>query len=151
MKQSSPSLEPVLSFETIVLLFFVLGVKWWTIVSSNIFKRCKNSALLLWNLAKHSIETSLWHCFCSSLSKCSTHLAHNFLMFKFLNNMRCATLFEIPKMSISSCTFSRRLSTTAFVDILNHFWSRHLIWSTTVVFVLAARTALFKLSYPKFY
>ena len=72
----------------------VSGVKWWTYVSSMVMNQCKKSALLLWNIAKHSIEISLRHCFYSIVSKRDTHLAHSFLMSKFSINMRCKALSE---------------------------------------------------------
>ena len=72
--------------------------------------RRTKSALLLWNIAKHSIETSSRRCYCSIVSKRGTHLVHSFLMSKFSVNMRWTTFFEMPTMSASSCTFNRRSS-----------------------------------------
>jgi len=80
---------------------FVSGVKWWTHVSSMVMNRRKNSALLLRNIAKHSIETSSRRCFCSIVSKRGTHLAHSCLISKFSANMRCTALFEMFTMSAS--------------------------------------------------
>ena len=87
---------------------FVSGMKWWIHVSSMVMNRRKNSALLMWNIAKHSIEIFSRRCFCSIVGKRGTHLVHRFLISKFSVNMRCAVLFEKPAMSASSCTSSRR-------------------------------------------
>ena len=84
-----------------------------------VMNRRKKSALLLWNIAKHSIETSSRRCFCSIVSKRSTLLVHSFLVFKFSVNMRYTALF------------------------LHHFCRGHFIWPTTAMFVLAARTSSF--------
>ena len=53
------------------------------------YESTQKPALLLWNIAKHSIETSSRRCFCSIVSKRGIQLAHSFLMTKFLFNMRC--------------------------------------------------------------
>ena len=89
---------------------FVSGVKWWTYVLSMVMNRRRKSALLLWNFAKDSIETASRRCFCSIERKRGTHLAQSFLMIKFVVGMRCTALFEMPTMSGSSRTFSRRSS-----------------------------------------
>ena len=99
-------------FSPLFWLFFVSGVKWLAHISSMVMNRRKKSALLLWNIAKHSIETSSRRCFCSIVSKRGTHLVHSFLMFKFSVNMRCIALFEMPTISASPRTFSRRSSNT---------------------------------------
>ena len=93
-------------------LLFVSSVEWWTHVSSMVMNRRKKSTLLLWNITKYSIETSSRRCFCTTLSKYDIHLVHRFLMYKFSVNMRCTVLFEMPTMSASSRTFSRRSSNT---------------------------------------
>ena len=53
-------------FSPLFWLFLVSGVKWGTHVSSMVMNRLKNSALLLWNIAKYSIATSsrcsFFHC-----------------------------------------------------------------------------------------
>ena len=84
------------------------------------------------------------------VSKRGSHLAHSILMSKFLVNMRCKSLFEMPTMSASWCTFRRRSSDT-IVDFLHYFWRGLLIWSTTAMFVLADRTASFNFCHPMFY
>ena len=100
---------------------FVSGVKWRTYVSSMIMNRRKKSALLLWNIAKHSIETSLRRCFCSIVSKRGIYFEHSFFMSKFSVNMQCTALFEMPIISASSRTFIRRSSNNIlwiFITIL---------------------------------
>ena len=62
------------------------------------------------NIAKHSIERSSRRCFCYIVSKGDTHLAHSFLISKLSENMQCPAPFEMPTMSASSHTFSRRSS-----------------------------------------
>ena len=91
---------------------FVSGVKWWTYVSSIVMNRRKTSALLLWNIAKYLIKTFSRHCLCSLVRKHGDYLVHSFLMSKFPFNMRCTALFDMPTMSASSHTFSRRSSST---------------------------------------
>ena len=54
---------------------FVLGVKWWAHVSSMVMNRRKKSALLLWNITKDSIETSLRRSFGFIMSKRGTHVS----------------------------------------------------------------------------
>ena len=91
---------------------FVSDVKWWTHASARVMNRRKKSALLLWKIDKHSIETSSRRCFCSIVSKRGTHLAHSFLMSKFSVNMWRTALFVMPTMSTRSRSFSRRSSNT---------------------------------------
>ena len=92
---------------------FVSGVKWWTHVSSQVMNRRKKLSLLLYNIAKHSIETSLRRCFCSIVSKRGTHLAYSSLMFEFSVNIQCKALFKIRTISVSSRTFSGQSSNTS--------------------------------------
>ena len=63
-------------------------------------------------IVSHSIETSSRRSFFFFVSKRGTHFAHSFLMSKFSVNMRCTAHFQMPTMSASSCTFSRRSSNT---------------------------------------
>ena len=99
-------------FSPLFWLFLSLRLKWWIHVSPMVIDRRKKSALLLWNIAKHSVETSSRCCFCSIVSKHGTHLAYSFLMSNFSVNIRCTGLFEIPTMSASPRTFSRQSSHT---------------------------------------
>ena len=57
---------------------FVSDVKWWTHVSSMVMNRCKKSALLLWDIAKNSIETSSRRCFCSIMTNAAPILSSAF-------------------------------------------------------------------------
>ena len=61
------------------------------------YKSTQKVGFIAVNIAKHSIETSSRRCFCSIVSKRGTHLAHSYFMSKFLINMRCTTLFEMPR------------------------------------------------------
>ena len=58
-----------------------------------------------------------------------------------LVNIRCIAIFEMPVNSPTS---------TLWI-FFKHFWSGHLNWSTTAMFDLAARTALFKVCHPIVY
>ena len=91
---------------------FASGVAWRTHVLFIVTNRRKKSALILWNFAKHWVWTSSRRCFCSIESNRGTHLAHSFLMFAFLINMRCIAQFEMRTMFASSRNFSRRSFTT---------------------------------------
>ena len=88
--------------------------KWWTHVSYMVMNRCQKSALLLWKIDKHSIETFSRRCICSIVSQRGTLLAHSFHMSKFLANIRCKALFEMPTMYAGSRTLGQRLSNTNF-------------------------------------
>ena len=75
-------------------VFFIIGVKWWTHVSSTVINWRKNSVLLRRNVAKHSIEMSPRRCFCSIVSKRCIHLVYSFLMSKFSVIVVCTALFK---------------------------------------------------------
>lgn len=107
MKRSSPSCEPVFLLSALFWLFSCLGCK---VVDRCViydYEMARKFCLLLWNFAKHSIAICSRHCFYLSVSK-------RFFMSEFSDNMRCTAVFEIPTMSPSSCTFSRRSSSAAF-------------------------------------
>ena len=101
MELSSPSLELILPFQSIVLTVFclrceVIGpcfIHGYESTQKIGFIAVKHHQTLDWNIP--------WRCFCSIVSKCGTHLVHSFLMFKFSVNMRCTALFEMPTISAS--------------------------------------------------
>ena len=107
---------------------FTSGVKWWTLISSMVMNRWKNSSLLRLNIIKHLMETSPRRRFYSTVCKRGTHLSNNFLMSKFSVNMRCTALFEMHTMSASSRTFTGASSKT-ILWIISPFmaWSPHLV------------------------
>lgn len=89
------------------------------------------------SVTKHLIEASLRRCFYSIVSRCDTHLAHNFQKFKFSVNTRYTPLFECLQ-----CLFAQFKLTTIqyhFVYFLGSFWHGHLNWLTTATFVFATR------------
>lgn len=59
---------------------------------------------------RHSIETNSKRCFISIVKKSEILLIQNFLMSKYSVNMRRTALFEMPTISASSRSFSRRSS-----------------------------------------
>lgn len=100
-----PSLEPILPFQYIVLI--VLSYRVWSVM----FQPWLWIEAKTWLCcAKHSIETSSQCCFCYIVSKHGTHVIHSFVTSKFSINMQCTILLDMSTMSVSSGTFSRRLS-----------------------------------------
>lgn len=84
-------------------------------------------------VAKNSIETTSRHCFCLTVNKRGTLFAHSFLTYKFSENMQCIAFFEMPSMSASSHTFSRRSCSTAWWNFITlsgvitplYHWNAH--------------------------
>ena len=122
MELSSP-LELILPFQFIVL----------TVPSSQVW--CDGPMLHPWlqvdakNLlycCETSLNTQLKHshdCFCSIVRKRGTHLEHSFPII-----IRFTALFEMPTMSASSHTFSRRSSNTIlWIFFTFSSWSPHLV------------------------
>lgn len=149
-KLFSLSLESTLPFQFIVLTVPSSQV-WsdgpmfysWLWINAEIRLYCSGMS---WNV--HSIETSSRRCFCIIISaNRGIYLTPSFFMSEYSVNI--TTLFEMPTMSANSRTFSQR----SFNNILWILFtiSFHFIWSTTAVFVLAARTTSFKLYQTIFY
>ena len=130
MELFSPSLEPILPFQSVVL----------TVFSSQMWSNGSSLHPWLWICAKTRLycnetspNTRLRHIHDAvlvSLSQtrcsCNTRLSH----VQILVNKR---LFEMPTMSASSCTFSA----TQFHGFSSPFLRGHLNWSTTATFALA--------------
>ena len=135
------SLEQILPFQSIVLTVPRLRCE---VINTCFIHGYETTQKLGFIAVKHLYCNILTTLLCSIVNKRGSQLAHSILMSKFSVNMQCKTLFEMPTMSASWRTFSRRSSNTTVV-FLHHFWRCHLIWSTTAMFVLAIHTASFNL------
>jgi len=118
---------------------FVSGVKWWTHVDP----WRKNSALFLRNIAKQFIETFSRPCFWSIVSKRGTAFScPNFYSICDVQHFLICLPYQLTRaLSIDGRPIW-------FCGLYNYFY---LIWSTTVGFILTARTASFKLCNPIFH
>ena len=135
---------------------FISDVKWWTHVSSMVINRRKKSYLLLWNIAKRSIETSSRCCFCSIVRKRITHLADCFLLSEISGNMRCTAFLSFCGFSSPFLTWSLHLvdhsdgivshNDDQFFLCLQIHWERSLLIAVKQILNnLASSNSLFKL------
>ena len=116
--------------------------------------RRKKLALLLWNIGKHSIETSLRRSFCSIIGKRGTDLAHSFLMSKFSFIMRCKALFvshiilffgfSSPPCSSWQLLRPRLNSATQYFIIVNEGADSPRVESSSILIVVGLRTFKWK-------
>ena len=88
--------------------WFDSWVKWWIHVSSIVSYLCKNSFLLHWNSCKQRSEL-LTRCFWSSVSKCSTHFEHSFLIDKCSCKLwiHCFLISSTPLLSYATSIYDQ--------------------------------------------
>ena len=97
--------------------WFDFRVKWYIHVASSVIYLCKNSFLLRWNSCKQRSESST-NCFWSTVSKCSTHFQHSFLIDKCSCKMVNTLTSDIFNSSAISCNFNLRSAKTSLWSFL---------------------------------
>ena len=96
--------------------WFDSRVKWLIHVSSIVIYLCKTSFLLRWNSRKQCSELSM-HCyFWLTVSKCSTHFEHGFLVDK----CSCKMVNTLP--SVISCNLNLRSAKTSLLIFFFFFF-----------------------------
>ena len=103
--------------------WFDSGVKWGIHVSSIITYSCKNSFLLRWNNWKQRSESLMCCCFWSTVSKCSTHFEHSFLIDKCSHKMVNTLPSDIFNSSAISRNFNLWSAKTSSCSFLVFSWT----------------------------
>ena len=93
-------------------------VKRWIFVSSIVTYLCKNSFLLCWNSCKQRSELLTCRCFGLTVSKCSTHFEHIFLIDKCTSKMMNTLPSNIFNFSAISHNFNLRSTKTSLWSFL---------------------------------
>ena len=106
---------------------FDSGVRWWVHVSSIVTYSCKNFFLLCWNSCKQCSELLMCCCFWSTVSKCSNHFEHSFLIDKCL----CKMVNTLPSDIFNSSAILRNFNLWLAKMSL---WSFLVLSGTTVEF-----------------
>ena len=127
--------------------WFNFSVKWWIFVSSIVTYLRKNSFLLLWDSCKQCSELSTHCCFWLTVSKCSTHFEHSFLIDKCSYKMVNALLSEIFNSSTISHYFNLWLAKMSF-KFFGVFQDNCQIWVTWVFTIVYVCMTAFKVSVP---
>ena len=105
-------------------------VKWWIHVSSIVTYICKNPFLLCWNNCKQRSELLTHFYFQSTVSKCSTHFEHSFLIDKCsckMVNTLPSDIFNTSAISHNLILRSAKMSLWSFFGV---FWDSWQIWAT---------------------